>query len=72
MPKREPKFPLHPQPQMTRAAWRSLDGTWEFAYDDEGRWRQPAEVSFDRRITVPYPPESPASGIHDPCYHPVV
>ncbi|WP_342780625.1 glycoside hydrolase family 2 protein [Subtercola boreus] len=27
---------------------------------------------FDRSITVPYPPESPASGIGDTSYHPVV
>ncbi|MFO0579112.1 MAG: glycoside hydrolase family 2 TIM barrel-domain containing protein [Polyangia bacterium] len=72
MPKREPKIPLHPQPQMTREAWRSLDGAWEFAYDDEARWRNPSEVAFDRRINVPFPPESPASGIGDPSFHAVV
>ncbi|CAA9534596.1 MAG: GH2, partial [uncultured Thermomicrobiales bacterium] len=27
---------------------------------------------FDRAITVPFPPESAASGIHDPAFHPVV
>lgn len=72
MPKREPKIPLHPQPQMTREAWRSLDGSWEFAYDDEARWRHPSEVAFGRRINVPFPPESPASGVNDPSFHPIV
>jgi beta-galactosidase/beta-glucuronidase len=63
---------LHPEPQLTRASWRSLDGEWEFAYDDEARHQHPAEVAFQRSITVPYPPESPLSGIGDPGFHPTV
>jgi beta-galactosidase/beta-glucuronidase len=68
--------PLHPRPQRARANWIDLCGSWEFAYDDAGRglderWQEEAGV-FDRRITVPFPPESPASGIGDTSYHPVV
>ena len=48
MPKREPKIPLHPQPQLTREAWRSLDGAWEFAYDDEARWRSAQQAGIRR------------------------
>ncbi|MFJ8593902.1 sugar-binding domain-containing protein [Streptomyces sp. NPDC093598] len=67
---------LHPRPQLRRAGWTDLCGPWGFAHDDadEGRdagWhRDPAP--FDRTITVPFPPESPASGIRDTAHHPVV
>ena len=62
----------HPRPQLQRAAWRSLDGTWQFAYDDDGRKHDPASVRFDRTIEVPFPPESAASGVHDPSFHRVL
>ncbi len=71
---------LHPRPQLTRERWTDLGGTWEFAYDDAGRglderWYEStpeARRAYDRAITVPFPPESPASGIGDETYHPVV
>ena len=63
---------------LCREHWVSLDGTWEFAFDDtdEGvaaHWfdRRSAEP-FTRRIAVPFPPESPASLIGDCGIHPVV
>lgn len=59
----------HPRPQMQRERWRSLDGIWEFAYDDDARWFEPRAVTFDRTICVPFPPESKASGIGDPGFH---
>ncbi|GGO31828.1 glycoside hydrolase family 2 TIM barrel-domain containing protein [Deinococcus humi] len=61
----------HPRPQLQRPTWRSLDGEWQFAYDDMARWQQPADVTFDRTIMVPYAPESALSGIHDSGFHPV-
>jgi beta-galactosidase/beta-glucuronidase len=61
----------HPRPQLQRPDWRSLDGVWQFAFDDQARWSRPASVVFDREIRVPYPPESTASGIGDPRFHPV-
>lgn len=63
---------LHPRPQCERAHWLSLEGDWQFAYDDEARWQCPQDVIFDRTIIVPYAPEAPASGIHDQGIHPVV
>lgn len=72
MPNTPTPQPTHPRPQFQREGWRSLDGQWQFAYDDEARWRQPADVTFDRTIQVPYPPESLRSGIHDTGFHPVV
>jgi beta-galactosidase/beta-glucuronidase len=61
----------HPRPQLQRERWRSLDGTWQLAYDDQARWSEPRHVMFDREIRVPYPPESRASGIGDERFHPV-
>jgi beta-galactosidase/beta-glucuronidase len=51
----------HPQP-LLRRPWRSLDGTWEFALDASGV-ESPDAVRFDRRILVPFAPETSASGI---------
>ena len=79
-PGSDPEFDLtYPRPQLCRQEWLDLNGQWLFAYDDEDRglsehWERPrdnpAEI-FDRTITVPYPPESEASGINDPSFHPI-
>ncbi|CAA9429275.1 MAG: GH2 [uncultured Quadrisphaera sp.] len=65
----------HPRPQLRRSAWADLGGTWEFAYDDDrsggSSWLR-AAGPFPRTITVPFPPESPASGVGDPGHHPVL
>ncbi|NMR19450.1 glycoside hydrolase family 2 protein [Cellulomonas fimi] len=66
----------HPQPQLVRTGWRDLGGPWGFTFDDAGvgmaeRWERRPDV-FDRVITVPFPFESPASGIGDTGFHPVV
>jgi beta-galactosidase/beta-glucuronidase len=66
----------YPRPQLRRAQWTDLSGPWGFAHDDadEGRdagWHHDP-TPFDRTVTVPFPPESPASGIHDTAHHPVV
>ena len=61
----------YPRPMMCRDRWTSLDGTWDFAYDDEDVGLRAAAGSADDRapstgrIEVPFPPESPASGIGD-------
>lgn len=65
----------YPRPQLLRDSWTDLCGEWAFRYDDAGlglaeRWFDGG--SFDRRIVVPFPPESEASGIHDTGFHPVV
>ncbi|AJY47842.1 glycoside hydrolase [Martelella endophytica] len=67
---------LSPNPYMTRANWTSLDGEWEFAHDDAGAglangWDK-GDTAFDQRITVPYPPESVASGVNAKGFHPVI
>jgi beta-galactosidase/beta-glucuronidase len=55
--------PLHPRPQLTRAVWWPLDGVWDFALDRDASWREDEEVRWDARITVPFAPETQASGI---------
>jgi beta-galactosidase/beta-glucuronidase len=58
-----------------RSAWLCLNGTWEFAFDDEdaGRaqgWHAAGSAApFDRRIVVPYPFEASLSGIGDSSIH---
>jgi beta-galactosidase/beta-glucuronidase len=68
--------PLHPTPQHRRSNWQDLSGGWGYAVDDDdvGRHRGWAtdEAPFSRIITVPFPPESPASGIGDRSPHPTV
>ena len=66
----------HPNPQFARPNWHDLTGEWQFAFDpeDTGRDRhwESDSVPFDRTITVPFPPESEASGIGDVGPHRVV
>jgi hypothetical protein len=67
---------LHPRPQLRRADWIDLCGTWGFAHDDEDRgvterWFECSEP-FDRKIVVPYPPESKLSGVHETGFHRIV
>ena len=68
--------PDYPRPALRRERWTDLCGTWQFAFDDADaglgeRWFSAVEP-FDRTIEVPYPPESPASGVDERGYHPVV
>lgn len=67
---------MHPRPQLTRSEWTDLQGEWDFSFDDqdvglrEGWWRR--FPSAAGKIIVPFPPESPASGIGDRTPHRVV
>ena len=56
---------LHPRPQFQRDRWQSLDGPWDFAIDRDLAWSNPPEVVWNAEITVPFAPETPASGIHE-------
>ncbi len=66
--------PEYPQPQFQRDQWLSLNGPWEFEFDDadaglDANWSAPAH-KFTRNITVPYCFESRLSGIADTSFHP--
>lgn len=62
---------MHPRPHLRRAAWLSLDGTWAFALDPsdagEREGRPQGFGSWPLRIVVPFPWQSPASGIGKPA-----
>jgi beta-galactosidase/beta-glucuronidase len=66
----------YPRPQLVRTTWADLSGIWGFAFDDgddgvaDGWVHDPTAIAGT--ITVPYPPESEASGVHDPGYHRVL
>lgn len=60
----------YPRPQLVREHWQSLDGQWKFTFDDDNRYTHPSEpIEWSTEITVPYPPESKASGIGDRGFH---
>jgi beta-galactosidase/beta-glucuronidase len=68
--------PEHPQPQFQREAWQSLNGAWEFEFDDADLgmgedWAAGAK-KFSKTIQVPFCFESRKSGIGDTSFHPVV
>ena len=59
--------PEHPRPQLQRPTWLNLNGTWQFEIDrgDTGRERGLLGRALEDEITVPFAPETPASGIGD-------
>jgi len=65
-PKRPDPVPAaYPRPQLQRADWTSLDGPWDFAFDPEAVWTRPEQVRWTHTITVPFAPETAASGVRD-------
>lgn len=54
----------YPRPQLMRARWADLTGTWSFAIGAPNA--APSDVDFDKTILVPFPPESAASGLSEP------
>ena len=53
----------YPRPQFVRDKWASLNGEWDFSFD---------EPKFDKKIKVPYPYQSELSGIGDKTPHETV
>lgn len=56
----------YPRPQMVRPVWENLNGEWDFAFDfgRTGRERNlPNAGVLERKILVPFCPESRLSGI---------
>src|SRR5437879_3503052 len=71
IPRSEP-----PRPDMRRADWQTLNGPWEFEFDDGDRglaerWFT-GNKRFARTIVVPYCFQSKLSGIADTGFHDVV
>ena len=73
----EDKCPRHeyPRPMFVRQRWINLNGLWKFEFDDEGAgiegdWFR--RGNYTHQISVPFPFESPLSGIGDCSVHPRV
>ncbi|GAA1980422.1 glycoside hydrolase family 2 TIM barrel-domain containing protein [Microbacterium pumilum] len=64
----------YPRPQLVRPQWFDLGGAWDFAFDEDVRAGAATGIpdEFPTTIIVPYPPESPLSGINDTGYHGIV
>lgn len=66
----------YPRPQFVRKDWLNLNGTWQFAFDDEKQGYQKKwmdrDTSLDKSIEVPFAYQSELSGIHDESAHDVV
>lgn len=66
----------YPRPQFRREQWESLNGEWEFAFDDEKQGElkgyPSGRVSLDKKINVPFVYQSAASGIGDETSHETV
>lgn len=66
----------YPRPQFRRDEWTSLNGEWEFTFDDDNsgieRGLQNGNVALDKKINVPFSYQYSASGIGDASAHDVV
>ena len=66
----------YPRPQFRRENWQSLNGEWEFAFDDKnegiksGLWQ--GNKALPLKINVPFSYQYPASGVGDAAQHDVV
>jgi beta-galactosidase/beta-glucuronidase len=68
-------IPDYPRPQFVRNSWASLNGSWDFSFDDANQgitktWFRTFPAA--KKITVPFNYETPASGIGDSARHDVV
>src|SRR4028119_1223280 len=61
----------YPRPQLRRASWICLNGSWKFTFDDAGQFVRPGDISdWTHTIQVPFAPECTKSGIGDTGFHP--
>lgn len=65
----------YPRPQFVRDRWLNLNGNWDFRFDDndQGVAQQWFKGStLDQTILVPFPYQSPLSGVNDQTVHEIV
>lgn len=65
-PTENPPRPEYPRPDFRRTAWLNLNGPWEFEVDRRNTGEKRGlhlGKTLKRTIQVPFPPESPLSGI---------
>ena len=65
-------FRGYPRPQMERGDWITLDGQWDVSIDAKAEVRCPEEVRWNGKITVPFSPETLASGVGNTGFYCVV
>lgn len=53
-------WPEYPRPQMAREEWQNLNGWWDYCIQSQSL---PQPTDFDRKILVPFAPESVLSGV---------
>ncbi|MGI6148571.1 MAG: glycoside hydrolase family 2 protein [Limnochordia bacterium] len=66
----------YPRPQFIRELWQTLNGEWDFAFDDQNlgitqAWYK-RELPNPRKIIVPFCYQSPYSGINSQEIHEIV
>jgi beta-galactosidase/beta-glucuronidase len=60
----------HPRKIFCRDKWKSLNGEWDFCFDNKKVNSVPSDVTqWTHKIKVPFAPETPASGINDQNFH---
>lgn len=66
----------YPRPQFQRKEWQSLNGVWEFCYDDDNKGIKEqyylGNKPFDLNINVPFSYQYPDSGIGDETIHDIL
>lgn len=63
----------HPRKIFQREQWTSLNGVWDFVFDDSCEFQFPEEIKlWNLQINVPFAPESTASGLGNTDFHPRV
>ncbi len=58
----------YPRPQLRRDNWISLNGVWDFAFDEHAAAPNPRAVEWADKIMVPFSPETEASGLNASGY----
>ncbi len=67
----------YPRPQLKRETWQSLDGVWQFAFDDDNigkkdKWFTRHDLPNATSIQVPFCVQSEQSGIQDTKDRPIL
>src|SRR5687768_9561097 len=71
-----PRLPKdYPRPQFVRRRWLTLNGEWEFAFDDSDHGLSQGWATgrkFEKKINVPFAYQTELSGINDKSIHEVL
>lgn len=66
----------YPRPDFIRTNYQTLNGEWEFDFDDNGALGKSffagEQMKLEKTICVPFPYQSPASGVFDVTDHEVM